>query len=433
MPIYCAPCKRSFKEQSHLDQHLENSLNHKSPAERLSLAIASSSGKQPVTIPAVHDTTRGANLPWSVTPVHEWSTILHEVSQYCHSPNELEEHGYIVRPYNPLYYVAAGKCTKCHRKQTRIISQECTFHPSKRLQGGPYKCCNTSGRGCKTLPSHDFRLPARASTHKDSRPSPPPSAEPKFRAVVIDCEMVGVVGGAGEVVSVCAADFVTGAVLVNRLVRPGQQIIQMRSSIHGITKSALDKATAQGQALAGWKGARLELWKYIDADTILVGHALQHDLNALRMIHPRVVDSGILSGNAVGHGRTQVGLQALCSELVNIEIRHGGGGIHDGLEDVLATREVVLFCTRARNKEAFRRWAVAKKLDKIRLENQRKAAKEEKEKERLRRNAARARGGNSSYADYDLEDEDEEVLHWSDIAEDLGWPHPDTGYDPWSD
>lgn len=31
------------------------------------------------------------------------------------------------------------------------------------------------------------------------------------------------------------------------------------------------------------------------------------------------------------------------------------------------------------------------------------------------------------------DDEDDEVLRWEGIAEDLGWPHPDTGYDPWSD
>jgi hypothetical protein len=30
-------------------------------------------------------------------------------------------------------------------------------------------------------------------------------------------------------------------------------------------------------------------------------------------------------------------------------------------------------------------------------------------------------------------DEDDEILRWSDIAEDCGYPHPNTGYDPWSD
>jgi hypothetical protein len=45
-------------------------------------------------------------------------------------------------------------------------------------------------------------------------------------------------------------------------------------------------------------------------------------------------------------------------------------------------------------------------------------------------------GGGSSYriySDSDSDEEDGEVLDWSDIAEDLGWPHPDTGYDTWSD
>jgi hypothetical protein len=30
-------------------------------------------------------------------------------------------------------------------------------------------------------------------------------------------------------------------------------------------------------------------------------------------------------------------------------------------------------------------------------------------------------------------DEDDEMLRWSDTAEDCGWLHPDTGYGPWSD
>lgn len=74
--------------------------------------------------------------------------------------------------------------------------------------------------------------------------------------------------------------------------------------------------------------------KYIKDNTILVGHALEHDL----------VDSGILPRNASGIRRIRWGLQTLCSELLSVEIRKNKGGTHDCLEDVLATREVVLFC-----------------------------------------------------------------------------------------
>jgi DNA polymerase III epsilon subunit-like protein len=263
--------------------------------------------------------------------------------------------------------------------------------------------------------------------HKEFLQTPAASAgEPKFRAVALDCEMAGIAGGAGEVILLCVTDYVTGALLLNRLVCPREKITQMRSSIHGISKYTLDNAILQGQALSGWEEARSELWKYIDNNTILVGHALEHDLDALRIIHPRIVDSAILSRNAVGIRRIRCGLQTLCSEILNVEIRKNNGGIHDCLEDVLATREVVLFCTR--NKEAFQSWAEVKEREEMRLEKEREIARQEKKNEQAMKDG----GGISSHT-YHALDKDEEVLNWSDIAEDLGWPHPDTGYDPWSD
>ncbi len=277
------------------------------------------------------------------------------------------------------------------------------------------------------MPTHDFQLPLRAMKHKEFLQTPAASAgEPKFRAVALDCEMAGIAGGAGEVILLCVTDYVTGALLLNRLVCPREKITQMRSSIHGISKYTLDNAILQGQALSGWEEARSELWKYIDNNTILVGHALEHDLDALRIIHPRIVDSAILSRNAVGIRRIRCGLQTLCSEILNVEIRKNNGGIHDCLEDVLATREVVLFCTR--NKEAFQSWAEVKEREEMRLEKEREIARQEKKNEQAMKDG----GGISSHT-YHALDKDEEVLNWSDIAEDLGWPHPDTGYDPWSD
>lgn len=282
------------------------------------------------------------------------------------------------------------------------------------------------------MPAHDFHPPLRAFKHKDYLETPAASDKtPKFRAVALDCEMAGVAGGAGEAILLCVTDYVTGAVLMNRFVWPTERITQIRSSIHGISKSTLEAAVLQGQALHGWKQARLELWKYIDSSTILVGHALEHDLDALRIIHPLIVDSGILSINAVGIRRAQWGLKTLCAELLNFQIRKNEGGIHDCLEDVLATREVVLFCTR--KKEAFQSWAETKIKKEMRLQDERERAKLEKENEKVWKAKAKAKGEINSLSYSGSDDEDEEILHWSDVAEGMGWPHPDTGYDPWSD
>lgn len=184
---------------------------------------------------------------------------------------------------------------------------------------------------------------------------------PKSYAIVLDCEMVGVrepSGLAQNVIQVCAIDYLTGAVLVNKLVQPEGRVRDWRTEIHGVTGAMMENAVSQGHALAGWSAARAELWKLIDENTILIGHALHHDLDALRMLHTRIVDSAILARNAVGMSR-QWGLQRLCEDLLGVEIRKSKGGVHDCVEDVFATREVVLWCLK--NKLGLDSWAKVQK------------------------------------------------------------------------
>lgn len=83
------------------------------------------------------------------------------------------------------------------------------------------------------------------------------------------------------------------------------------------------------------------------------------------MIHHRVVDSSIMATNAVGIPALRWGLAKLCSQLCGIDIREGDRGIHDCLEDVHATREVVLFCTQS--KEEFQCWGKETKILQLRL------------------------------------------------------------------
>lgn len=277
-----------------------------------------------------------------------------------------------------------------------------------------------------SLPTHDFTKRDSQLTAKYlSFASTPPVShgqQGRFRVVTLDCEMAGVIGGKNEVILVCAADYFTGAVLLNRLVSPTEKVIGWRTSIHGVSKSAMQTAISQGQALFGWEQARHELWKLIDDHTILVGHALQHDLDVLRMIHLRVVDSAILARNIVGIPSCQWGLKTLCRELVDIGLRDNKGKIHDCLEDVLATREVVLWCTH--HQQEFKDWANIKKAEEESKEERRKLLKQSKREKATNHLIL---GASEEFSDFD---EDDEIVYWSDIAEDLGWP---SGYDPWSD
>jgi len=226
-----------------------------------------------------------------------------------------------------------------------------------------------------TVKFQSFRATPPACIHK-----------PTFRAVTLDCEMAGVTGGQNELILLCVADYFTGAILLNRLVSPTQRVTDWRRKIHGVTASVMELAIRQGQALAGWREARDELWKFIDGDTILVGHALHHDLDVLRMIHRRVVDSAILARNAVGMSR-QWGLKDLCNELLHIGLRENKAGVHDCMEDVLATREVVLWCIR--NQQGLHAWAKIKRLNEEHKEEERKKAQLAKKNQMIRRISAK--------------------------------------------
>lgn len=219
----------------------------------------------------------------------------------------------------------------------------------------------------------------------ESQETPAAAAgNPRFGAVTLDCETAVIAGGEVEPVLLCVTDYVTGALLLKRYICTREPVANMRKGIHGVSRLTLEDAISQLQALSSWEAARSELWKYIDANTIIVGHRLNNDLDALRIIHPRIVDSKILVRDAVGIHHIRWELQTICSELVGLVLKKQKGYMEVCLENCLATREVVLFCTR--NKEAFTSWAKYRKGYELRHEEER-AISYQKRRARLIREA----------------------------------------------
>ncbi|CAO2658541.1 Nn.00g062640.m01.CDS01 [Neocucurbitaria sp. VM-36] len=251
---------------------------------------------------------------------------------------------------------------------------------------------------------------------------------PKRGAVALDCEMVGVNKNGSEVARISAIDCLSGEVLIDTLVQPTQPVTDWRTKFSGITKKAMTAAVVSKRALKGWPAARAELWEHIDSNTILIGQALYHDLDALRMQHWRIVDSAILAKDAVGPGVSrQWGLKNLCKQLLGIDIQSNGKKGHDSVEDAFAAREVVLWCIG--HQEELAKWAKAQRAEYFR---KKKELEEKRAKRRLQQELLLSQE-QSSDGSSDENSEDEEIVRWEDIAEGLGWPHPDTGYDPWSD
>jgi DNA polymerase III epsilon subunit-like protein len=224
-----------------------------------------------------------------------------------------------------------------------------------------------------------------------------------------------------EVVRVSVLDFFTAQPLLDTLVRPNRRVADWRAGITGVSAKAMARAALGGEVLLGKEAAREALAEHVDENTVVVGHSVGCDLRALGVVHGRIVDSAILTAEpAFGEGKklgNVVGLERLCRELLGLRIRGGapaaGGRCHDSLEDVLATRELVVWCLRnPRDLEAWavKNWGPGKKGRKKSGPRKRKL------------------GGSDARSWSEDEDEDEEVLRWEDVVDWEVWPKSPPDY-----
>lgn len=184
-----------------------------------------------------------------------------------------------------------------------------------------------------------------------------------------------------------------------------------------------------GATFASWREARNTLWEFMDDSTILVGHSLNFDLEVLGMCHARIVDTAVLTAEAVFSSRIATkpfprmwSLKSLANELLRLDIQDNDRG-HSALEDAYAARDMAIWCIR--NPEELKMWA---ENTRRREEERKRANRAKHRKGRSKRNVSTAQV-NRVWVDAEHEDYSDE-FRLSDLAEELGWPE---GYDPWSD
>jgi len=84
----------------------------------------------------------------------------------------------------------------------------------------------------------------------------------------------------------------SGQVLYDIKVKPTSlvQVIDLNTRFSGITQSDLEESEKD------LEGIRNELLgKWLGKETIVVGHGVENDLKALRIVHKRVIDTAIVS------------------------------------------------------------------------------------------------------------------------------------------
>ncbi|ETS86191.1 hypothetical protein PFICI_00019 [Pestalotiopsis fici W106-1] len=371
----CQECRKTFSSEDARIQH--NAAKHAStvltpsPVANAPMPSASASQTNAASIPTPQPkpTIRYRENDYSILSLLDATNAENLLKAQRHSADCLVQHGYFLADVSGM-----------------------TFHCSKQLDAPT---------------TVFFRSPS------------PSFLTPKRKAVVLDCAMVGCIDGRDEAVQLCALDFFTGEVLINSIVKPWQQIIDWRTKITGLSPADMAIAMARGQTLVGSAGARQELWKHIDENTILIGQSLNFDLNVLGVSHATVVDSQIITSTAVFKDRKvgrRWGLQQLCKDILGLEIRQGAGTIgHDSMEDSLSIRELVLRCL----------------LSPVSLESWAEKAKKSFLQERQNRRGKRKRpvkkpsrtpGLEQDFDDWYGQDDENEVLLWSDVIDYDMWP-----------
>ena len=306
----------------------------------------------------------------------------------------LEKFGYVTSPPTAQEIASAraaadssGGWEQCDRCGTRFrvfpgrdeegrltSGGMCQYHwarPSRpstqrldRVTGGgqvAHPCCSQppGSAGCTEAETHVF-------TVKDAKrmagilqfETTPPNPDAVKGAVSFDCEM-GYTSLGMEVIRVTAVSWPGGKQLLDVLVRPYGEILDFNTRFSGVSQKQFVNAAAYGEEVdcddtsedgelepeplrkvESPAAARQLLFNLIGPETPLIGHAIDNDLNTLRIIHPLIVDTVLLYPHPKGLP-IRFGLKALTRQHLDRGIQMSGAAGHDSKEDAVATGDLV--------------------------------------------------------------------------------------------
>lgn len=305
--------------------------------------------------------------------------------------NGLEQFGYVTKaPTEKEIEIARKgaaeskgweKCDRCagrfqvfpgRREDGALASGgQCTYHPNRpifpprkktdNVTGSSeqyFPCCGESvgaSAGCTKGTTHVFKVSetkrlASILQFQTTRSQPDKG---HLDPVCFDCEM-GYTTLGMELIRLTATSWPEGRELLDVLVKPMGEILDLNSRYSGVFAEHYSSATPYGTS-APPKGtdkqqplhvvespaaARDLLFELLQPETPLMGHAIDNDLNVCRVIHPTIIDTVLL----YPHPRrlpNRMSLKALVRRFLDREIQTGGDKGHDSKEDSIATGDLV--------------------------------------------------------------------------------------------
>jgi len=196
-------------------------------------------------------------------------------------------------------------------------------HSREELDANEYYSAENRPEGFKISPAR-HRVDDAAANEADDDAFEP--------AVAVDCEMCRTTVGL-ELTRITAVAW-NGDVLLDEFVRPSHPIVDYLTKYSGITEDMMrDVKTTLDEV-------RDRLFRFVKADTVLVGHSLDSDLKALRICHSRILDSSILYPHPRGSPYKHK-LAYITKGFLRREIQKTDRNGHDSKEDALAALDLV--------------------------------------------------------------------------------------------
>ncbi|KAG5513313.1 hypothetical protein PMAC_001376 [Pneumocystis sp. 'macacae'] len=272
-----------------------------------------------------------------------------DLEKYLLNDNQLQAAGYILNMPIPeiqtsnLYF----HCDRCNIPFTIKKIQhytKCCYHWGKLIKANNeqtkiYSCChenNTDSTGCITFPHHVFKItsPSKLAAEINFVMSQEPIQSSFLNAAVLDCEMIYTTGGM-ELARITIYDIYEN-LLIDKLIKPKNKIIDFNTRWSGI--KSLDDAKLSLSDLHDILFRDLKLC----SSTILIGHGLENDLIAIRLIHKRIIDTALLFQDEKGLQHKH-SLKYLAKKYLKREIQTNIIDGHDSKEDAIATLDLVRY------------------------------------------------------------------------------------------
>lgn len=217
-------------------------------------------------------------------------------------------------------------------------SQNCIYHWGRKftIRGeSKYSCCQQYGSatGCCDAKTHVWDYTDYENLRGYVRTLPKDTPVEEQGVYALDCEMCYTTQGL-ELTRITVIDD-DCSVVYETLVNPQNPIIDYNTRFSGITEENMKDVTT---TLLDVQATLLTMFS---DKTILVGHSLESDFKALRLLHDTVVDTSVMFPHKNGYPQKRA-LKNLCSEYLRKIIQNDVGG-HDSKEDAVACMELILW------------------------------------------------------------------------------------------